>query len=171
MTLDEVCRAYYPHVYRRCLLNLYFNQALAEDVTQDVFCRLCLQWDTLQKTNIRAWLIRTTDFLVLQNRAQYTKSQNIVPLEEDWVERIPESLTVDERLLSDRIVRDLDAYCDLIYARLREKDIRLAEYLRQKRKYAEIAELTGSTVDAVTMAVLRLHRKVEAIVNDITANL
>ena len=169
MTLDELCQMYYNPIYRRCLHALYYNQAMAEDVTQDVFRALCEQWETMERTNIRAWLISTADHMVLKAKARHTKTQNVVTLNEVYVESIPTQFSIDEQILADKINRDLELYCDQIYAGLKEKEVQLAEYLRKRVKYAEIARLTGSTEGAVTMAVARLYRKVEAMVRELTA--
>lgn len=171
MTLDEICQSYYTPIYRRCLHALYYNQALAEDVTQDVFHTLCERWDDLQHTNIKGWLNLTADHMVLKTKARYTRQKDVIALDETYMESIAEQFSIEEQMLIDKINLDLDLYCDQIYAGLKEKEVRLAEYLRRKVKYAEIARLTGSTEGAVTMAVVRLHHKVEAMVRELTERL
>ena len=171
MTLDEICQSYYTPIYRRCLHALYYNQALAEDVTQDVFHALCMQWNDLQHTNIKSWLNITADHMILKAKAKHTRQKNIVALDETYMESLVEQFSIEDQMLIEKINLDLDLYCDQIYAGLKEKEVQLAEYLRRKVKYAEIARLTGSTEGAVTMAVVRLHRKVEAMVRELTERL
>lgn len=47
MTLKQVCEEYYNIVYRRCLRDLFYNQELASEVTQQTFLVLCEKWSSL----------------------------------------------------------------------------------------------------------------------------
>lgn len=165
MTLNEICQQYYSKVYRRCLHALFYNDALAEDVAQDVFHALCLQWEQLEKTYIGAWLYKTADHMVLQAKQKYTRSiRRTVVLDEMYARNLPAEFDVHEQMQINKIDENPDLYCALIYDELKEREKELLKYLQMNMKYADIARLMDSTEGAITMAAVRLRRKVEVLV-------
>ena len=165
MTLNEICQQYYSKVYRRCLHTLFYNEALAEDITQDVFHELCLQWEQLEKTYIGAWLYKTADHMVLKAKQKYTRSvRKTVALDETYAQNLPAQFDVHEQMQIDKIDANPDLYCALVYDKLKDREKKLLKYLQMNMKYADIAHLMGSTEGAITMAAVRLRRRVEVLV-------
>ena len=85
---------------------LFYNDALAEDITQDVFHELCLQWEQLEKTYIGAWLYKTADHMVLQAKQKYARSiRRMVVLDETYARNVPAEFDVHEKCKSIRSMR------------------------------------------------------------------
>ncbi|MBQ2766612.1 MAG: sigma-70 family RNA polymerase sigma factor [Clostridia bacterium] len=168
MTLNEACQTYYLSIYWRCLHALYYNDAQAEDVTQEVFRELCMQWDRLEKQHICAWLYKTADYMVLKAKAQYVRSRGkTVALDETYIENLPEQFELHEQMQINKIDADPDLYCEQVYAGLSDREKELLGYLRLKMKHADIARLMGTSVNAVTMASIRLYRKVKRLIQQV----
>jgi len=61
-------------------------------------------------------------------------------------------------------------YIGEVYTRLNEKERTLLGYMQKKMKYAEIAKRMNTTEGAVSMAAVRLSRKIREIVREIVEN-
>lgn len=171
MTLEETCYFYYDMIYSRCLFKLFFNEQLAEDTTQEVFAVLCHKWDRLKKDNIKAWLIRTADFKVLQAKAGFTKHKNVSSLEYDLLSEESQNLDMEQQIVIHKLLEDFDQYYDSVISQLSPKEVQLVQYLQEDLKYAEIAALMQSTNSAVAMSVCRLRKKVSGIVEQLFMDL
>lgn len=171
MTLKEVCQEYYNMVYQRCLYELYYNEDLAYEVTQQVFLILCLKWNILHHKNLKRWLMKTAEHKIKHAKADFTQSRNILSIEsEEYIEPIiPHDL--HEQILCDRVEKHISLYRQEILSQLNEREQQLVQYILEKKKYAEIAQLMEMSEGAVSMAVVRLKRKVDAIVKNITDNI
>lgn len=171
MTLKEACEEYYNMVYQRCLYELYYNEELAMEVTQQVFLLLCEKWDSLHKKNIKGWLLRTAKNLVLKAKSNYTKSKDILSIDDSNFVEPAAAHDFNEQIINKHLEMNLSLYKTKVYARLKDKEIVLAEYICQKKKYAEIANLMNTSEAAVSMAAVRLYRKVRQIVADVIAEI
>lgn len=171
MTLKEACEEYYNIVYQRCLYELYFNEDLAAEVTQQVFVVLCEKWSSLHHRNIKSWLLRTAKYKVLKAKEGYTKAKDIQSIDaDDFAEPVKNS-DFYEQIISERLEKNISLYKRKVYSRLTEKEITLAEYICAKKKYSEIAELMNTTEGAVSMAAVRLFRKVKQIVSEVVTEI
>ncbi len=171
MTLEETCHFYYDMIYSRCLFKLFFNEQLAEDTTQEVFAVLCRKWDRLKKDNIKAWLIRTADFKILQARAGFSRHNKISSIEYDLLAEESQTLDMDQQVLIHKLLQDFDLYYDSVISQLSDKEVKLIHYLQDELKYAEIAVLIHSSEAAVAMAVCRLRKKVSSIIQQLFLDL
>ena len=73
-----------------------------------------------------------------------------------------------EQILCQKIEERIDQYHNDILSQLTEKELVLLDCIKRKMKHADIAREIGSTPAAVSMAVVRLNRKVKEIVRRIT---
>ena len=168
MTLKEVCDTYYTTVYHRCLYDLYFNEELAEEAAQQVFVILCEKWTVLQEhPNLEGWLLRTASYKVQKAKAGYTQRLELVSTDaEDFIEPV-RIQDFHDQIVSEYLEEDMGQYIGEVYARLNERERMLLGYMRKKMKYAEIAKRMGTTEGAVSMAAVRLSRKIRGIVREI----
>ena len=171
MTLEEACHTYYGRIYRYCLKELYFNEEAAKDATQETVAAVCRKWPKLDHENFEPWLRRTANNHILKAKAEHTKKNNIVSsFEDDYPDPSTEE-DIHEQIICRKIEERLDQYQAEIYEELTEKERRLADCIRKKMKYSEIAQELSSTPGAVSMAVVRLNRKVRSIVQKIIGNI
>ena len=171
MTLQETCDEYYDIVYHRCLYELYFNEELAQETAQQVFLILCEKWTQLRDhPNLSGWLLRTTAYKIQKAKASYTKSLATLSIDdEDFIEPVQRN-DFYEQIVCERLEENLTRYTGEVCAHLNEKERVLLGYIREKKKYEEIARLMGSTQGAISMAAVRLFRKVRGIVKEIVGD-
>jgi len=172
MTLDEVCNQYYNTVYHRCYYELYYNSDTAAEITQEVFRVLCEKWSLVQfHPNLEGWIWKVTYNKLKKARDGYIRSSQIVSTDtEDFREPAKEE-DIFDRLMCEQLEADFERYTNEVLSRLSESERVLAEYIREKKTYAEIAELLEISEGAVSMRVVRLYRKVRGIVEDIIDNI
>ena len=168
MTLEEASRTYYNKVYRHCLKELYYNEKAAEDTTQETFAALCHSWPKLDHENFEPWLWKTANNYVNKEKARYTKNKIIVREPEDIYPDPSTEPDMTEQILCQKIEERIDQYHDEVTGQLTEKERMLLDCLKRKMKHADIAREIGSTPAAVSMAVVRLNRKIKEIVRKIT---
>ena len=171
MTLKEICDKHYSVVYHRCLYELYFNEELAEEAVQQVFLVLCEKWEFLQgHPNLEGWLLRTASYKIQKAKASYTQRLELVSTDaEDFIEPV-RNQDFHDQVVSECLEENMGQYTGEVYARLNEKERILLGYMRKKTKYADIAKQMNMTEGAVSMAVVRLSRKIRGIVREIVDN-
>ncbi|MBQ7933043.1 MAG: sigma-70 family RNA polymerase sigma factor, partial [Clostridia bacterium] len=171
MTLKEVCDTYYTTVYHRCLYDLYFNEELAEEAAQQVFVVLCEKWPALQQhPNLEGWLLRTASYKVQKAKAGYTQRLELVSTDaEDFIEPV-RIQDFHDQIVSEHLEENMGRYAGKVYGQLSEKERQLLGYMQKKMKYAEIAQRMNMTEGAVSMAAVRLSRKIRRIVREIVDN-
>ena len=168
MTLEDACHRYYNVIYRHCLKELYYNEEAAKDATQETFAAFCRCWDKLDHDKYEPWLWKTADNYINKEKARYTKNKIMLSEPDDIYPDPSTEPDMVEQILSKKIEERIDQYHDEVIRQLTEKDLKLLDFLKRKMKYADIAREIGSTPAAVSMAVVRLNRKVKEIVRKIT---
>ena len=171
MTLEEACHTLYNKVYRHCLKELYYNEEAAEDATQETFAALCRGWNKLNHDDFEPWLWRTAGNYILKAKAEYTKRNQLLSASDDLYPDPATEIDMHEQIICQRIEERIDRYRAEIYAELTEREQKLADCILRKMKYADIAKELGTTPGAVSMAVVRLNRKVRSIVQKIIDNI
>ena len=171
MTLEEACHTCYGRIYHYCLKELFYNEEAAKDATQEAFAAFCRNWQKLDHDDFEAWLRKTAYNYILKAKAEHTKRKNIVSSSEDDYPDPSTEADIHEQIIRRKIEERIDQYRSEIYAELSEKERKLADCIRKKMKYTEIAQELGSTPGAVSMAVVRLNRKVRSIVQKIIGNI
>ena len=74
---EGIVREHSPAIYRYCLFKLNNDTHSAEDVTSEVMLLLFQKWDSLDTDgNIRAWLYRAADNLIMRKRTEIRKHQS-----------------------------------------------------------------------------------------------
>ena len=167
MTLEDACHTYYNKIYRHCLKELYYNDEAAKDATQEAFAALCRAWNKLDQDDFEPWLWRTAGNYILKAKADYTKRNQLVSTQDDTYPDLSTEKDMYEQIICQKIDESIDQYRSEIYAELTEKEQRLANCILQKMKYADIAKELDSTPGAISMAVVRLNRKVKSIIQRI----
>ena len=172
MTLHEICTQYYNTVYRRCYYELNFNTDAAEEVTQQVFLVLCEKWALVQfHPNLEGWLLKVASNKLRKAKAGYVQRSQIMSTD---AEEFREPMSEDDifnRLMCEQLEADMERYTKEVLSQLSESEQILAECIREKKPYAEIAEILEITEGAVSMRVTRLYRKVREIVRNIVDNI
>jgi len=171
MTLKEICDTHYSTIYHHCLYELYFNEELAEEAAQQVFLVLCEKWESLREhPNLEGWLMRTALYKIQKAKAGYTQRLEIVSIDdEDFIEPV-RIQDFHDQIVSGYLEEDMGQYIGEVYTRLNEKERTLLGYMQKKMKYAEIAKRMNTTEGAVSMAAVRLSRKIREIVREIVEN-
>ena len=146
-------------------------QTFAEEAAQQVFVLLCEKWETLQQhPNLEGWLLRTSAFKVQKAKAGYTRCLEIVSTDaEDFIEPV-RIQDFHDRIVCEHLEEDMNRYAGEVYSRLTEKERTLLGYMRRKVKYADIAKELSTTEGAVSMAAVRLSRKIRGIVREVVDN-
>ncbi len=172
MTLQEICNQYYNVVYRRCSYELNFNTDAAAEVTQQVFLVLCEKWLLVQfHPNLEGWLLKVASNKLKKARAGYIQRSQIMSTDaEEYREPVRED-DIFSRLMCEQLEEDLERYTNEVLSQLSESERVLAGYIREKKTYAEIAEILEITEGAVSMRVSRLYKKVRGIVKEIVDNI
>ena len=166
MTLNEACEQYRNYIYRYCLRELYLNEENAEDVTQETFKALIKNWDKLDHDNFVPWLKKVAAIQVKKMKASYTKRKAVF-VETDAEEELADPSTNAEmysQIICQKVDERLEELTEEILSQLSERDRIIAEGIRSKKKYAEIAKQLNTTEGAVAMAAVRLNRKVRELV-------
>lgn len=167
MTFDEAYRQYFNQIYQRCLYALLFDEAQAYQVAQDVFVLLWERWSSVPEDRLEGWLRKTAKYKIYKLRADHTKAQRLLSLDEDIAAGCTQTTDVVDEIIDQKVSRNPELYTEQVYARLEPEEIALAGYIRQGRSQREIAQLMNATEGAVSMRVTRLRRKVEKIVREI----
>ncbi len=168
MTLKQVCEEYYNIVYRRCLRDLFYNQELASEVTQQTFLVLCEKWSSLcDHPNLEGWLLVTAEYKIKKAKELHTKNPYTICAEdEDFVEPTNEN-EIFEQVICEHLDNSLEQYEEKVYEKLNKREQILFRHLRSGKKHADIAELMGCKKGAVSVAAVRLSRKIRSLVKEI----
>ncbi len=134
---------------------------LAEDVVQEAFMKLHVQFDSVEKP--RSWLYRTVRNLALNRRRDARKTVPLEPAVED--ESSPAAETADPGLLPDEQIIRLEGI-GLVRISLEALDERSRELVRLKfndeLSYKDIAAGTGLTTGNVGFILHHALRTIAA---------
>ena len=164
MTLNEACERYRNYVYRYCLHELYLNEENAEDVTQETFKALIKNWDKLDHDNFEPWLKKVSENQVKKLKASYTKRKAVIVDTEEELADPSTNAEMYSQVICRKVDERLEEITEEILSELSERDRVIAEGIRNKTKYADIAEQLNTTEGAIAMAAVRLNRKVRELV-------
>ena len=167
MTFDEVQKKYWNKIYQRCLYALFFDEKMAFQITQEVFILLWKNWETLTGEKIEGWLRKTAKYKILQVQAKHTRSKLILSLNSEILTNYTQKADIIDQITDEKVAQNFEQYLQQIYSRLGTDEIQLAQYMRQKKRYSEIAQLLGIKEGAVSMRVSRLRRKVKLFAREI----
>lgn len=174
---DKVYRQYYSFIYYLCLQYLNFHEADAKDTAQNVFFLLYQNKDKIpDETKVRAWLLSTTKRQCLRLVRKHATDNKYISKESDITD-LPESVQVSDNneiidnILNQYLDEDFYTYQNIVTDRLSEKEKQLILFIKQKKKYSELAEELHTSPAAVAMSVMRLRRKIESIIREILSSL
>ena len=143
--ITEIAERHYSAVYCYCVSRLGDPEG-AKDCTQEVFLALVTKQNELHDLpNIRPWLYRTADHIILQYRR---KNARYVAVPDETLERLTETVMPE---FSDSRLKE----------RLPEQDYDLLEqHYLSGYSLGEIARRLGISENAVGQRLSRIRRKI-----------
>lgn len=158
MTKTEIIEKYYNKIYNICLYNTFYNQADAEDCTQEIFIALILKYDKIADDRIYNWLLKTT-YYKLKNYHRKIKTKSKTILSDDI------NITADDKAdICDLIISDeeIETYKQNILNELSEKERELyRDYFENDLSYKEISEKLNIKYSTAQMRVSALKKKLQ----------
>lgn len=157
--LTEIAEKDYEKIYLYCLSHSSLDENDAHDVTQEVFLLLQEKSNTLNNTNIEAWLYSVASYKMKEFYRKKQRQQSYLSMDDEF--SIAELIAVfDEYFpVTDDEIKD---YIKLIIKTLTEKERVLFEKLFiEKKSYEQIAEELNITPNAVSLRAFRLRKKIK----------
>lgn len=162
---EIIAKKYYKDVYSYCFSYLDCDAEEAADITQDVFLFFQTKCETLEDTNIQAWLYKVAKNKIREYFRKLKKEQKLLALEKSMANVTEEDIIplLDEHFnMKDE---EIEKYKDLVLKGLTKKEQLLyTKIFIEKKKYKEIAEELNITEKAVNSRALRLRVKISNIV-------
>ena len=171
MTLIEACEKYRNPIYRYCLYELYLNEENAEDVTQETFKALIINWYRLDHDNFEPWLKKVASNQVKKMKASYTKRKAVIVDTKEELADPSTNTDMYSQIIWQKVDERVDELTEEILMQLSEQDRVILEGIRSKTKYADIARQLGTTESAIAMRAVRLNRKVKELVKEKTGKI
>jgi len=165
--IENYFNQYHTALCRYCAAKMPRHANCSEDIVSEAFVLLCEKWHQLEKSDIRAWLHRTIDVLLLKffrKRAEEAKRMRYI---EDIRDLMDGSLAYEQNFetISDDAV---DAYREKILAALPEKERRLfAMNFVERVPHKEICTEFSLSEEALKKRLYRLKQKINFSVSDI----
>ena len=151
--LTEICEKYYNEIRKFCLFISKKDAYAADSITSDTFYLLISKWDRLDFPSdlaILVWLKRTALFI---SHNEFRKQPDL-PLEESLLNQLPaEEPTESWVLYNDyifKIENDLSLDERLLFHRL------VVDHI----SYRELSELMGISVNAIRLRWHRIREKI-----------
>lgn len=162
---EIIAKKYYKDVYSYCFSYFDCDAEEASDITQDVFLFFQEKCETLEDTNIRAWLYKVAKNKVREHFRKLKKEEKLLALEKSMANVTEEDIIplFDEHfnMKDEEILK----YKDIVLKGLTKKEQLLyTKIFIEKKKYKEIAEELNITEKAVNSRALRLRVKIRNIV-------
>lgn len=124
---------------------------VAEDITQDTFLKLYIDFDELKKGNIPSWLFTTAKHAAINHRKK-SKREILIGDREEFDETLPAGESSEEKYLDDELEEERRRLHERIFTDLIEKNPRwydaiiLAYYMDIPQ--AKAAEIMGMRLQA-----------------------
>ncbi|MDQ0156215.1 sigma-70 family RNA polymerase sigma factor [Robertmurraya andreesenii] len=151
MDLDEIYEAYVNDLYRY-LFSLSKDHYTAEDLVQEAFYRAYIQLETVEISNIKAWLFKVAYHAFVD----YTRKNKRIIIREQVSERVTES--TPERSFLEKEGFNL-LLQDIHSLKKQERDVILLCDLH-KMKYQEAADILEMKINTVKSHLLRGRKKI-----------
>ena len=167
ITAEIIAKKYYKQIYSFCYSNLFCDEHGASEVTQEVFLFFQEQRETLENTNIQAWLYK-----VARNKmGEYIRANK--KNQKKFTELTEFSATVSDSEIFVHLENDINVNDEEILKRkefvlkaLSQKDRELYEKIYvEKKTYKEIAKELNIPLKTVNSRAFRLRKKITKRVN------
>lgn len=166
ITAEIIARKYYEDIYSYCLSYLCCDSDGASDVSQEVFLLFQEKCDTLENSNIKAWLYKTAKNKIHEHFRKIEQSKKFVELDETMLTVSEDELfsALDDFFTVDD--EEIEKYKTAVLKILSENERLLYnKVFIEKKKYKEIAEEMNISEKAVNLRTLRLRNKIKKTVN------
>ncbi len=154
---EVVVKAYSKPLYRYCYHKLCGDRCLTEETLNDVFAVVYQKWDSLNKTNIRAYLYRVADNCIKHNRSMHQKYY----IHNRSLEEISSTDSGDTLYCTDEyFLRDIDEdkAIERIKVALPPEDFKLFSFRYiHKKTLMQIVTETGLPYSSVRLRLQRIE--------------
>lgn len=165
---DEVWKRYEAFVHGLVMKRMPDRPKDVEDVVAEVAAVLCALYDsgeTLEHPT--AWLMRTTSNLINKKFTEIQRADRIVEKLSSTAQLFYE-VNFDDVIITEAAIEDAKRK---ILDQLDPKEMKLYTYVYiEDKSYREIADLTGTTVNAVKQRAYRLNDKIRRLMKDAMKN-
>jgi len=152
--MTEIFNRYHLRIYN-FFNKMVQNKMLSEDLTQDVFIKILKYRTSYKSGNFSSW-IYTVARNVFSDQYQKQKKERTSLVNDNW-------LITDEQLVTESNQEELD-HLQKALAQLNNNDRELIVMHRyQEIKYQQIADIIGSSENAVKVRVHRALKKLKSI--------
>ncbi len=174
---NEIYHSLYRLIFTYCYERTNKNRADAEDIAQNVFLTLWLNFDVLNSNaniDYRSWLLKTAKLKLYEYYRNKKKTEKISydlesPEYTDILSSEPDMIEEIQRLAVDH---NLEKYKNEILSRLNDNERELYKmFYIDNMKYHEAAKQSGKSEAAFRMKVSRLNRRIEMIVKEFCSTL
>lgn len=154
---NSIVATHNTELFKYCLDRLSHDFGSAEEATNDVFVVLYKKWNTLDFTEIRAWLYRTADKIILHYWRKKPRIKE-TPIDDFTDKNLPVELVTleyEEGLMSND-------YVSSILNKLDKKERKLYQYRYvEGMSFAKISEVSGIPKSTVIFRINQIKRKLQ----------
>jgi len=149
----DIVEKYYKQILYYCTGRYYIDISDAEEITNDVFIILFRKWDSLAFDEIRAWLHRTADNLVMHHFRKKKTRVKTEPLYDNDTEELVADDYEKDIVSEDFVSRILNKLSD------EEQKIFECRYITGLT-LMEIAKLMGIPYSTVRLRLMGIQKKI-----------
>lgn len=164
----KIYKSCYTNIFRYCTLRVDYDSDAAEEITQDVFLFLAEKWNGLEEfpdMRYDVWLYKVAQMKVYEYYRQKKKLRRTLSIED--CHEIHDLIYNDDlnREFVFKFDNEIELHVDEILSSLSESEKELYNYIYvEKKKYADISDITGKSESAVKMKAKRLNDKIKDMV-------
>lgn len=163
----EIAETYYKDVLDFCRAELK-NESDAEDITQEVFLLFQSRYTEMDDINIKSWLFNVAQKKISERFRDIKKRSDVLLFDENadylntdsFIAEINESMFMDDEEIEHQKFKILEKLTP------EERELFKMIYIRHL-KYAEIAEISGISENAVSIRALRMRNKIKKAVSEV----
>lgn len=154
MGIDCMYRNYSLDIYRY-ILYLSHNHHIAEDLTQEVFCRAFKNKDRLDGKKMKAWLLRVAHNTYID---LLRKESRCVTLQNEYFHEYPCDETPESNVLAKESYGEFESKLALLQPRQKQA---VLLYEIQGYSYQESAEYMGISLSQFKIILYRARQKLK----------
>lgn len=167
ISAEIIAKKYYKEIYSYCYSNLFYDKEEASEVTQEVFLFFQQQRETIDDTNIRAWLYKVARNKMGEYiRANKTRQKKFTELTEDSASISDTEIFVhleNDIRVSDKEILEKKEF---VLKSLSQRDRELYKKIYEEKKtHKEIAKELNIPLKTVGTRAFRLRKKIANRVN------